>query len=116
MWAMRGLRNGRLTTRWPAGPDDYAAGTRGPATLIPLDTLPLVATPAAPALTEITGVTGLCPADAISAGDPAGIRLDQGRCICCGRCVAARPDLFGWSAGPGAARLSRDGLVVPAPE
>ena len=26
MWALRGLRNGVLTTRWPARPDDYAAG------------------------------------------------------------------------------------------
>ena len=34
MWALRGLRNGVLTTRWPARPDDYAASTRGPATVL----------------------------------------------------------------------------------
>ena len=40
----------------------------------------------------------------------------RGRCILCGRCVAARPDLFAWSAGatgPGAAALTRQALVVP---
>ena len=34
MWALRGLRNGVLTTRWPARPDEYAAATRGPATVL----------------------------------------------------------------------------------
>ena len=29
MWALRGLRNGVLTTRWPDRPDDYAAAARG---------------------------------------------------------------------------------------
>jgi Ni,Fe-hydrogenase III small subunit len=30
--------------------------------------------------------------------------------------VAARPDIFAWSAGPGSATLTRDGLVVPPAE
>ena len=58
----------------------------------------------------------LCPTGAISSGDQGGSH--QGRCILCGRCVAARPDLFGWSqgaTGPGAAGLTRDALVVPGP-
>src|ERR1700685_2928772 len=33
MWALRGLRNGVLTTRWPARPDSYAQSARGPATV-----------------------------------------------------------------------------------
>ena len=44
------------------------------------------------------------------------MRVDQGRCILCGRCVAERPDLFAWSqgaAGSSAAALSREALVVP---
>ena len=41
------------------------------------------------------------------------MRLDQGKCVLCGRCVAARPDVFGWTDGPAAAALSRGGLVVP---
>jgi Ni,Fe-hydrogenase III small subunit/ferredoxin len=100
MWALRGLRNGLLTTRWPARPDDYAMATRGPATM--------VAPPAAEA-----GLDGVCPTGAINR-DPAGaVRLDQGGCIQCGRCVAARPDLFTWQAGPGSAVVARQALIVP---
>ena len=44
------------------------------------------------------------------------IRVDQGRCILCGRCVAARPDVFGWSRGPDRAAVTRAGLVVPPAE
>ena len=42
-----------------------------------------------------------------------GVRLDQGACIQCGRCVTERPDVFGWAEGPGPVSLSRGGLVVP---
>jgi Ni,Fe-hydrogenase III small subunit len=106
MWALRGLRNGVLTTRWPARPDPYAAATRGPATV--LAGRDAAASGDDPAL--------LCPAGAISSGPSGQVRVDQGRCILCGRCVAARPELFGWSAGPDHAALTRDGLVVPAAE
>jgi Ni,Fe-hydrogenase III small subunit len=101
MWALRGLRNGVLTTRWPARPDGYAALTRGPATVLPGASAP-----------GPSRLGRLCPTGAISQ-DAGGIRLDQGRCIQCGRCVQARPDLFGWQAGPACAGLSRPGLVVP---
>jgi len=100
MWVLRGLRNGVLTTQWPARPDPYADGHRGPAAVLS----------AQPAGAETLG--GLCPAGAIS-HDDGGLRLDQGRCVQCGRCVAARPDVFGWSRGPATAALSRTGLVVP---
>ncbi|HEY1619889.1 MAG TPA: hypothetical protein VGG25_19860 [Streptosporangiaceae bacterium] len=98
MWALRGLRDGVLTTRWPARPDDYATATRGPAVLLD---------PGG----ETAGVTELCPTDAIS--DDGGLRLDQGRCVQCGRCVAARPELFGWASGPGSAVLARPALMLP---
>ena len=56
--------------------------------------------------------SSLCPTGAIS--HSAGrVRLDQGRCVQCGRCVAARPDVFGWARGPEAAALSRGSLIVP---
>ena len=103
MWALRGLRNGVIATRWPARPDPYAAAVRGPATV-------LDARPSGAEEVEL-----LCPTGAISR-EPAGIggvRLDQGKCVQCGRCVAARPDVFGWSEGPAAAALWRSGLVVP---
>jgi Ni,Fe-hydrogenase III small subunit/ferredoxin len=105
MWALRGLRDGVVTTRWPARPDPYAAG-RGPATV--LNTQPARAD---------DRLDRLCPTGAISRADgPAGngsIRLDQGKCVQCGRCVEARPDVFGWSEGPAAAALWREGLVDP---
>jgi Ni,Fe-hydrogenase III small subunit/ferredoxin-like protein FixX len=104
MWALRGLRNGVLTTRWPGRPDKYAAGTRGPATVL---------AGTEPATDGGAGLSRLCPAGAISEDGP-GVRLDQGRCIQCGRCVAARPDRFGWQNGPAGAALSRSALVVPA--
>ncbi len=107
MWALRGLRNGVLTTRWPASPDAYTAATRGAVTVLP-----------GPAADTIDGTeaSALCPAGAIRAGLAGTVRVDQGGCIMCGRCVTARPDVFGWSAGPGSPSLSRQGLVVPAAE
>ena len=100
MWALRGLRDGVVTTRWPAKADPYAAAVRGPATVV------------APA-DAADQLDRLCPTGAISNADDGGVRLDQGKCVQCGRCVAARPDVFGWTDGPAAAALSRGGLVVP---
>jgi Ni,Fe-hydrogenase III small subunit/ferredoxin len=100
MWALRGLRNGVLTTRWPARPDPYAGSARGPATVTgtrPADPIQL---------------DGLCPTGAITAAADGSVRLDQGRCVQCGRCVTERPDVFAWTDGPAAARLSRTALMV----
>ncbi len=106
MWALRGLRDGVLTTRWPVRPDEYASATRGPATVL---------APTARGASE-ADVAGLCPTSALTVTPSGEVRVDQGRCILCGRCVAARPDLFGWSAGAHQAALSRAGLVVPGEE
>jgi len=100
-WVLRGLRDGVVTTRWPARRDPYADGWRGPATV--LDPRPAGAADLAP----------LCPTGAISSQTDGSVRLDQGRCILCGRCVERRPDVFGWSHGTGDAALARGGLVVP---
>ena len=101
-WVLRGLRDGVVTTRWPAREDPYASAWRGPATVV-----------SSAAAAGADGLSTLCPTGAISAQPAAGVRLDQGKCILCGRCVAARPDVFGWSEGSGAAALTRGGLVVP---
>ena len=94
---LRGLRDGVVTTRWPARADPYASGWRGPAT---------VAGTAACSRGSCgaEGLDALCPTGAISVEPAAEVRLDQGKCILCGRCVAARPDLFAWSQDPGPAR------------
>ena len=100
VWVLRGLRDGVVTTRWPKRPDEYADAWRGPVTVI--------------GDADARDVDGLCPAGAIGVADR--VRVDQGKCILCGRCVAARPDLFGWAAGatgPGAAALTREALIVP---
>jgi Ni,Fe-hydrogenase III small subunit/ferredoxin len=107
MWALRGLLGGVLTTRWPARPDSCAAAVRGPAMVL-----------AGPAAAAVSGdeAARLCPVGAIRVDQSSAVRLDQGGCILCGRCVAARPDVFGWSAGPDHASLSRTGLVLPPDE
>jgi len=102
MWVLRGLRDGVLTTRWPRRPDPYASALRGPATLLGSRS----------AAADHADLAGLCPTGAISR-DGGMIRLDQGRCVQCGNCLAARPDLFGWASGPETAALAREGLVVP---
>jgi len=101
MWVLRGLRDGVLSTRWPARPDPYAQTWRGTATV-------LNARPA-----NGGQLDRLCPTGAITAAPDGPVRLDRGRCVQCGRCVAARPDVFGWSAGPAAVALRRAGLMVP---
>jgi Ni,Fe-hydrogenase III small subunit/ferredoxin len=102
IWVLRGLRDGVVTTRWPRRPDEYADSWRGPVTIHPNE-----------GNAEVP--EALCPTGAIqtTAGR---VRVDQGKCILCGRCVARRPDVFAWSAGatgPGAAALTRQALVVP---
>jgi Ni,Fe-hydrogenase III small subunit/ferredoxin len=101
MWVLRGLRNGVLTTHWPRRRDSYADGLRGPARVV-----------AQPPGSE-AGLPELCPSGAISYSPGDGLRLDQGQCIQCSRCVAQRPDLFAWSQGPAVASLTHAGLVTP---
>jgi len=103
-WVLRGLRDGVVTTAWPAKPDPYADDWRGPATVVG----------AGPRDADAAGLAALCPAGAIAAGqDGRGVSIDQGRCVLCGRCVRQRPDVFGWSRGAASAALTRAGLVVP---
>jgi Ni,Fe-hydrogenase III small subunit/ferredoxin len=105
IWVLRGLRDGVVTTRWPARPDDYADTWRGPALSLPAGPDP-----------GPDALDALCPTGAIAAERDGDVRVDQGRCILCGHCVAQRPDLFAWSHGataPGAAALTRNQLIIP---
>jgi Ni,Fe-hydrogenase III small subunit/ferredoxin len=99
MWALRGLRNGVVTTKWPRRDDPYFDTWRGPATI------------SEPATTDGANLEGLCPTSAISTRDGQTI-LDQGRCIQCGRCVQAAPDRFTWADGSSVAALHRGALVA----
>jgi Ni,Fe-hydrogenase III small subunit len=115
VWVLRGLRDGIVTARWPRRPDEYADSWRGP----------VIVRPNAPAGANDApgpaGLEALCPTGAIEVSDwsrTGELSVDQGRCILCGRCVAARPDLFAWSqgaTGAAAAALARQALVVPQP-
>jgi Ni,Fe-hydrogenase III small subunit len=101
MWVLRGLRNGVVTTRWPARHDSHASQERGPAQVL------------AQFPDGAAGLPEVCPTGAVSYSAGEGLRLDQGRCILCGRCMAARPDVFAWSQGPGVASLTPTALLTP---
>ncbi len=99
-WVARGLRNGVVTSRYPRRADPYADGFRGAVT---------VAEPVTPAGGDLAAI---CPTGAIGADDVE-ITVDRGRCILCGACVTARPDLFAWATGSETGQLDRAQLVVP---
>lgn len=110
-WALRGLRNGVLTTHWPARRDDYfdafpaAVGVRPSHRNHTSHT----ALASQPVLDEI------CPTAALRAVEGTtsmNVALDRGSCIGCGRCVDAAPDVFEWVQGAGTARLTRHALVT----
>lgn len=106
-WPTRGLRDGVLTTGWPRRPDDYADGFAAAVTVrrhVP---------PTATAARHLADAIAACPTGAISGGHGAPARVDRGRCILCGRCVALAPETFAWARGPDAATLDRAALVVP---
>jgi Ni,Fe-hydrogenase III small subunit/ferredoxin len=119
-WVLRGLRNGVVTTRYPARPDADPPETRVAISLVAPQGDPT----APPGRADLERVVAICPTGALSLeavprapGSAAhGIRLDRGRCILCGRCVAARPDLFRPTSLAPPAALRRSSLLVPAPE
>lgn len=99
-WALRGLRDGVVTTRYPQ--QDDPALTDGVRT---------AARPAAGALWS-PSFAGLCPTDAIGhVGDR--VTVDQGACVGCGRCITRGGGAFVWEDGPARPSVARAGLVVP---
>src|SRR5579875_3823719 len=100
-WALRGLRDGVLTTAWPHHADAYFDGFAAAVDVID------PAGPAARALADQGVLDALCPSGALTA-EPGGISLDRGRC------VAAVPRVFAARVGSDTAALSRPQLVVGA--
>ncbi|MEZ0367333.1 ferredoxin [Mycobacterium sp. pUA109] len=102
-WIFRGLRDGVVTSRWPKRGDNYfdefAAAVRV------VDHRREAVLPAA-----VEVAAGACPTEAITVTPR--LTLDRGRCILCGRCVAAAPEWFSWDTGSGNAALSHSALVV----
>jgi Ni,Fe-hydrogenase III small subunit len=77
-WIARGLRIGIVTTRYPRVPEPAPQGFRGRVE-------PIAAGP--------PELEALCPTGAISVSEGA-VRVDRGRCILCGACVEAAPEVF----------------------
>ncbi len=104
-WALRGLRDGVVTTAWPKRPDSYQTDFPGGLDLTDLGR-------SVPPDRDASELAAVCPTGALDASEGA-LRLDRGRCILCGRCVAAAPDLVAWRPGADTAELSRERLIVP---
>jgi Ni,Fe-hydrogenase III small subunit/ferredoxin len=104
-WVTRGLRNGVLTTRYPARPDGYSETWRG-GVVVKGDAVGVSA----------AEVSEICPTNAIVAGPHGSLAVDRGKCILCARCVSGRPDIFDISSSFEVASLMRPGLVVPPTE
>jgi Ni,Fe-hydrogenase III small subunit/ferredoxin len=100
-WIPRGLRSGRVTTRYPARPEPPPDGYRGPVEL-----LDPAGAPAEVILVCPTGAIGLEPGGSLT--------LDRGRCIGCGECVRAAPGVFAFARRYETAARSRRELIEPA--
>jgi Ni,Fe-hydrogenase III small subunit/ferredoxin len=108
----RGLRDGLLTTKWPKHADIYFDEFPAAVEVLPRSD------PRAGhrrLLRWAADAAARCPTAAITVAEIT--KLDRGKCILCGRCVATAPDWFGWAPGAGTSQLHRDALVVtPVPE
>jgi Ni,Fe-hydrogenase III small subunit len=99
-WLVRGLHQGRITTRYPRGPERPPPGFRGQVEVRDM----IGGTPE---------LSRLCPTGAINV-DPDGlVSLDRARCILCGECVLAAPERFGFASRYETGARSRQALVVP---
>jgi Ni,Fe-hydrogenase III small subunit/ferredoxin len=105
-WVTRGIREGIVTSRYPRRPDGYGPNFRAAVTVRRDDE---TANGADGHLEEL--VVG-CPTNAITV-EGQHVRVDRGRCILCGRCVAARPDAFSFDPDVETATHRRELLVVP---
>ena len=94
-WVTRGLADGVVTTRYPARPDGYGSGFR--AAVVVNGTLPAGRSDA---------VVGLCPTDAIRVAREVPV-VDPDRCVLCGRCVEALPEVFSFNPALETAHRSR---------
>jgi Ni,Fe-hydrogenase III small subunit/ferredoxin len=100
-WLLRGVRGGRITTRYPTQPETPPDGFHARIEV----------------LRDIDGedyMQTLCPTGAISVADGR-IQLDDGRCIRCGECVRMAGEHFGWHHNSyETASRSREGLLSDA--
>ena len=101
-WIPRGLREGIVTSRYPRRADGYGDGFSGTLVVDPRGT---------PGSNLDTAVEG-CPTGAITRED-ARVRLDRGRCILCGLCTLACPEVFRFDPSVEVSATTRQTLLVP---
>jgi Ni,Fe-hydrogenase III small subunit/ferredoxin len=102
-WLIRGLRQGRITTRYPRGEERAPDGFRGHVEVLDV--------------THGTAdLAALCPTGAISVDEHGHVSLDRGRCILCGECVLAAPQRFRFASRYETAVRALAALVVSGDE
>jgi Ni,Fe-hydrogenase III small subunit/ferredoxin len=98
-WLLRGIRGGRITTRYPDAPETPPAGFHGRIDLLRNDR-------------GEASMEPMCPTGAITVDDARQVRVDRGRCILCGECVRRAPGHFAFDdRGFETASRSRAGLL-----
>jgi Ni,Fe-hydrogenase III small subunit/formate hydrogenlyase subunit 6/NADH:ubiquinone oxidoreductase subunit I len=100
-WLVRGLRLGRITTRYPRRREVAPDGYQGRVTVRDGE----------PAPRELAN---LCPTGAIAVDHQGRVSVDRGRCILCAECVRIAPERFAFEAEYETARRSRSALWVGA--
>jgi Ni,Fe-hydrogenase III small subunit/ferredoxin len=101
-WVTRGLRRGIVTTRYPSSPEQAPFRFRGRVGL---------REGASGGGKDARALEDVCPTSAISTGNGQ-ISLDRGRCVLCGACVDAYPELFQFEPEYETAARTRAALVV----
>jgi Ni,Fe-hydrogenase III small subunit/formate hydrogenlyase subunit 6/NADH:ubiquinone oxidoreductase subunit I len=97
-WIYRGLRKGRVTTRYPDRPEPAPPAFHGRIDVREGEGAP--------------GLARVCPTGAITVDAAGRVTLDHGRCILCGECVRAAPERFAFSPDYDTATRARAALVV----
>lgn len=98
-WIYRGLSRHRVTTRYPRRPEAAPLGFHG---LIDV---------AADAVAS-TETAAVCPTGAIATDEFGRVALDRGRCILCGECVRAAPEMFSFAGRYETAARAASSLIV----
>ncbi|HEX5193641.1 MAG TPA: hypothetical protein VFW09_12630 [Solirubrobacteraceae bacterium] len=98
-WILRGLRQGRITTRYPRHGEPAPPGYRGAVQLL-----------------DVSGgspeLAALCPTGAVAVDLRGQVSLDRGRCILCGECVQRAPSRFAFGPRYETAARRRGALIV----
>lgn len=100
-WIYRGLSKRRITTRYPRRPEPAPPGFHGRVDVLSTD-------PVGSAITDV------CPTGAITIDGDGRVSLDRGRCILCGECVRAAPEVFSFRASYETAERDAGALVIGA--